>query len=112
MASNGVEFGELKPAEVIAGSFVYFFQFEASKTNALVESSLAGNWLAFAFWLGGFILIIVQKFFLRKQKQEMDRYTYNVLQLIQSLEIILISRFDTLGFVCPFFTHMPNLCCS
>ena len=52
----------------------FSFQFEATKTNGLVEASLAGNWLAFVFWLGGFILIVVQKFFLMKQQQEIDRF--------------------------------------
>lgn len=48
-------------------------QYEASKTNALVEANLAGSWLCLIFWLGGLILILVQKFFIRKQKLEQDR---------------------------------------
>ena len=34
---------------------------------------MAGCWLCFAFWIGGFILILVQKYFIRKQKIEQDR---------------------------------------
>ncbi len=36
---------------------------------------MAGSWLGMAFWLGGFILILVQKYIIRKQKLEQDRYS-------------------------------------
>ena len=46
------------------------FQYEASKTNSMVEAALAGSWLCVIFWLGGFVLILVQKFYIRQQKIE------------------------------------------
>lgn len=53
--------------------FTYNSKSEASKTNALMESSMAGGWLCFIFWLGGFILIVVQRYFIKKHKTEQDR---------------------------------------
>ncbi|TRY80474.1 hypothetical protein TCAL_02973 [Tigriopus californicus] len=38
-----------------------------------MESSMAGGWLCFIFWLGGFILIVVQRYFIKKHKTEQDR---------------------------------------
>jgi hypothetical protein len=49
------------------------FQAEATKTNALVEASLAGGWLCLACWLAGLILMILQKHVLKQQKKEFDR---------------------------------------
>ena len=48
-------------------------QYEASKTNLMVEATLAGSWLCVTFWLGGFILIVVQKYVIRQQKIEQGR---------------------------------------
>ena len=50
--------------------FLLYFQYEASKTNSMVEATLAGSWLCVIFWLGGFILIVVQKYVIRQQKIE------------------------------------------
>jgi len=53
--------------------FAYDSQYEASKTNSMVEATLAGSWLCVTFWLGGLILIVVQKYVIRQQKMEQDR---------------------------------------
>ena len=53
--------------------FAYDSQAESARANALVEACLAGSWISFAFWLGGLILILVQKYFIRQQKLEADR---------------------------------------
>ena len=53
--------------------FAYDSLSEATRTNALVEASLAGAWLCFIFWLGGLLLIIVQRYFIHKAKMEQDR---------------------------------------
>jgi len=53
--------------------FAYDSQYEASKTNSMVEATLAGSWLCVIFWLGGLVLIVVQKYVIRQQKIEQDR---------------------------------------
>ena len=53
----------------------YYLQYEASKTNSMVEATLAGSWLCVIFWLGGFILIVVQKYVIRQQKIEQELYS-------------------------------------
>jgi hypothetical protein len=37
---------------------------------------MAGSWLCVVFWLGGFILIAVQKYVIKKQMLEQDRYSH------------------------------------
>ena len=41
----------------------------------MVEATLAGSWLCVIFWLGGFILIVVQKYVIRQQKIEQELYS-------------------------------------
>ena len=53
--------------------FSYDAQNEATKTNNLVEASLAGSWLCVAFWLSGVILIFVQKYLIKKDEKEAER---------------------------------------
>lgn len=53
--------------------FAYDSQSEATRTNALVEASMAGAWLSFVFWLGGLVLILLQRYFIHKVKMEQDR---------------------------------------
>ena len=53
--------------------YAYDAQSEATKTNALVEASMAGGWLCSAFWIGGAILIIVQKYLINRDAKEMER---------------------------------------
>ena len=57
---------------------VYDFQYEASRTNALIESSMAGAWLSVVFWLAGMAVIVVQRCIIGKQKQELDRYKRDI----------------------------------
>eukprot|EP00095_Tigriopus_kingsejongensis_P009673 maker-scaffold84_size396325-snap-gene-0.18 protein:Tk09673 transcript:maker-scaffold84_size396325-snap-gene-0.18-mRNA-1 annotation:"eif2 kinase if2k-d (incomplete catalytic triad)" len=53
--------------------FTFNSQEEASKTNALMESTMAGGWLCFIFWLGGFVLMVIQRYVIREHKKEQDR---------------------------------------
>ena len=53
--------------------FAYDSQYEAVKTNALIEATMAGAWLTFTFWLVGLVLILIQKYALRKKRMEQDR---------------------------------------
>ena len=39
----------------------------------MVEATLAGSWLCVIFWLGGLVLIVVQKYVIRQQKIEQGR---------------------------------------
>ena len=53
--------------------FAYDSQSEAIRTNSLVEASLAGSWLAMAGLLAGLVLMIIQRFILKKEAQEAER---------------------------------------
>lgn len=53
--------------------FAYDSQYEATKTNALIEASMAGSWLCLCSWIAGFILMIIQRYVLKKEAQEAER---------------------------------------
>lgn len=53
--------------------FAYDSQYEATKTNALIEASLAGSWLCFGCLMGGLVLMILQRFVLKKEAEEAER---------------------------------------
>merc|ERR1712062_720411 len=53
--------------------FAYDSQSEAIRTNPLVEASLAGSWLAMAGLLAGLVLMVIQRFILKKEAQEAER---------------------------------------
>ena len=57
------------------GQDLYAFdsQREATRTNALVEASLAGSWLTLGFLLAGLLLVFIQRFVLKKQEEEAER---------------------------------------
>ena len=44
----------------------------------MVEATLAGSWLCVIFWLGGFILIVVQKYVIRQQKIEQGPHSMHL----------------------------------
>jgi len=53
--------------------YAYDSQYEATRTNSLVEASLAGCWLSLACLLAGLALMIIQRFILKKEAQEAER---------------------------------------
>ena len=53
--------------------FAFDSQREATRTNALVEASLAGSWLTLGFLLAGLLLVFIQRFVLKKQEEEAER---------------------------------------
>ena len=53
--------------------YAYDSQYEASKTNALVEATMAGSWLCFGALLSGLILMIIQRYVLRREAEEVER---------------------------------------
>ena len=42
-------------------TFAYDSQYEATKTNALIEASMGGSWLCFGCLLAGAILMVIQR---------------------------------------------------
>ncbi|XP_023341875.1 uncharacterized protein LOC111711701 [Eurytemora carolleeae] len=48
-------------------------QTQAVLTNALVEASMAGGWLSILLWVGSLVFMLIQRFYLKKEKKEMDR---------------------------------------
>lgn len=53
--------------------YAYDSQYEATKTNALIEASLGGSWICFAVLLAGLILMIIQRCVLKKEAEEAER---------------------------------------
>jgi len=54
-------------------TYAYDSQYEATKTNALVEASMGGSWLCCACLLAGLILMIIQRFVLKKEAEVAER---------------------------------------
>lgn len=51
----------------------YDSQYEATKTNALLEACLAGSWLTLVFLMAGLVLMLIQRFGLKKEAVEAER---------------------------------------
>jgi len=54
-------------------TYAYDSQYEATKTNALIEASMGGSWLCFGCLLAGAILMLIQRFVLQKKENEAER---------------------------------------
>merc|ERR1719491_638472 len=54
-------------------TYAYDSQYEATKTNALIEASMGGSWLCFGCLLAGAILMIIQRFVLQKEENLAER---------------------------------------
>lgn len=53
--------------------FSYNSQYQAVLTNTLVEASMAGGWLSVLVWGCSLVFMLIQKFYLRKEKREFDK---------------------------------------
>ena len=53
--------------------FSYDSRYQAILTNSLIEATLAGGWLSVLLWGGSFIFIIIQKYYIKKEKRDLDR---------------------------------------
>jgi len=53
--------------------FAYNSQVQSVLTNSLIEASLAGAWLSTLVWLGALIFMVVQKYYIKKEKWAGDK---------------------------------------
>ena len=47
---------------------------QAILQNNLIEATLAGGWISVLLWVGSIIFIIIQRTYIRKEKNKFDRF--------------------------------------
>jgi len=53
--------------------FAYNSQYQSVLTNSLVEASMAGAWLSVLVWLGSFAFMIIQKYYIKRERWAADK---------------------------------------
>ena len=55
--------------------YAYDSRYQALLQNALIEATLAGGWISVLLWVGSIVFIIIQRIYIRKEKNKFDRFT-------------------------------------
>ena len=55
--------------------YAYDARTQAILQNGLIEATLAGGWISVLLWVGSLIFIIIQKTYIRKEKNKFDRFS-------------------------------------
>ena len=55
--------------------YAYDALYEAIKQNGLIEATLAGGWISVMLWVGSIIFIIIQRTYIRREKNKFDRFS-------------------------------------
>jgi len=55
--------------------FAYDSRYQALLQNGLIEATLAGGWISVLLWVGSIIFIIIQRMYIRREKNKFDRFT-------------------------------------
>eukprot|EP00092_Neocalanus_flemingeri_P013177 GFUD01014200.1.p1 GENE.GFUD01014200.1~~GFUD01014200.1.p1 ORF type:complete len:436 (-),score=84.14 GFUD01014200.1:185-1492(-) len=53
--------------------FAYDSRYQAVLTNGLIEASMAGGWVSVLLWGGAMVFMLIQKYYIQKEKRELDR---------------------------------------
>ena len=57
--------------------YAYDARSQAILQNGLIEATMAGGWISVLLWLGSIIFIIIQKTYIRREKNKFDRFSQN-----------------------------------
>lgn len=55
--------------------YAYDARTQAILQNGLIEATLAGGWISVLLWVGSLIFIIIQRTYIRKEKNKFDRFS-------------------------------------
>jgi len=55
--------------------FAYDARYQAILQNGLIEATLAGGWISVLLWVGSLIFIIIQRTYIRREKNKSDRFS-------------------------------------
>jgi len=55
--------------------FGYNSRQQATLQNALIEATLAGGWVSVLLWVGSIVFILIQRFYIRREKNKFERFT-------------------------------------
>jgi len=55
--------------------FAYDARYQAILQNGLIEATLAGGWISVLLWVGSIIFIIIQRTYIRREKNKFDRFS-------------------------------------
>ena len=55
--------------------FGYNSRQQATLQNSLIEATLAGGWVSVLLWVGSIVFILIQRFYIRREKNKFERFT-------------------------------------